>query len=64
MKPHLMPRVIVTTGMPERYITGLDETLVCAIVRKPVEIGTLTRLLRACCESAPFEGGGEFPHYR
>jgi CheY-like chemotaxis protein len=64
MKPHLMPRVIVSTGMPERYITELDETLVCAIVRKPVEIGTLTRLLRACCESSPFEGGGEFPHYR
>jgi len=62
MKPHLMPRVIVNTGMPERYMTELDETLVCAIIRKPVEIATLTRLLRECCESSPFEPGGEFPH--
>jgi CheY-like chemotaxis protein len=48
MKPHLLPRVIISTGMPERYIARLDQTLVCAIVSKPVDIATLQRLLREC----------------
>lgn len=50
MKPHMLPRVIVSTGMPERYIKRLDQTLVCAIVPKPVDFATLQRLLRECCD--------------
>jgi CheY-like chemotaxis protein len=61
MKPHLLPRVIVSTGMPERYIARLDQTLVCAIVRKPIDVATLRGLLRGCCDNPPFEAGGESP---
>ena len=63
MKPYLLPRVIVATGMPERYISELDETLVCAIVPKPVDLATLKRLLHVCSDCAPFEAGGEFPQH-
>jgi CheY-like chemotaxis protein len=63
MKPYLVPRVIVATGMPVRYITELDGTLVCAIVQKPVDLPTLRRLLRECGDTPPFEAGGEFPQH-
>lgn len=61
IKPHLLPRVIISTGMPERYIARLDQTLVCAIVRKPIDVATLQRLLRGCCDIPAFEAGGESP---
>lgn len=62
IKPHLMPRVIVSTGMPERYLGELDDTLICAVIQKPVESRTLGRLLRECCDRPPSEAGGEYPH--
>ncbi len=47
-KPALLRKVIVTTGIPEKYARAVDPESVAGIIRKPVDAGTLERLLTAC----------------
>lgn len=60
-KPYLLPRVIVATGMPEKYARGTDLGAVCGLLRKPIEVPELDRLLARCASNIAFEGGGEVP---
>jgi len=59
-KPHLLSRVIVTSGIPEKYAHGLERLPVCGVLRKPIELEELDRLLGAS-GVAVFEAGGEAP---
>jgi DNA-binding NtrC family response regulator len=62
-KPGLLKRVIITSGMPARYLEAIDRSAVGGILEKPLEIPRLERLLDACMrpEFEAFEGGGETP---
>jgi DNA-binding response OmpR family regulator len=62
-KPGLLRRVIITTGMPGKYLEAIDRTAVGGILEKPLQVGRLETLLDACMqpEFEAFEGGGEFP---
>jgi CheY-like chemotaxis protein len=62
-RPGLLRRVIITTGMPEKYLEAIDRTAVGGILEKPLQLGRLETLLDACMQSEfeAFEGGGEFP---
>lgn len=60
-KPDLLDRVVVTTGMPAKYLDELDRKRICGVVRKPVNIRELQRLLNRCNGVVPFEAGGESP---
>lgn len=62
-RPGLLRRVIVTTGMPGKYLESIDLTSVAGILRKPLDVRALEQLLAACakCGDAAFEGGGELP---
>jgi CheY-like chemotaxis protein len=60
-KPYLVRRVIVTTGIPERYGGGFDLNGVCGLLRKPIDVSELKRLLDRCTLVGTFEPGGEYP---
>jgi DNA-binding response OmpR family regulator len=61
-KPSMLPRVIVTTGMPEKYIGALDRHAIGGFIRKPIEVNVLEPLLRRVADRwQPPEGGGEMP---
>jgi CheY-like chemotaxis protein len=61
-KPYLLQRVIVTTGIPEKYAAGFDPTEVCGVIPKPIDIDELDACLRKLrTPESVFEGGGEYP---
>ena len=62
-KPGLLRRVIVTTGIPDKYVQLLDRTAIGGIVQKPLDVGKLEQLLIDCASDGmvPFEAGGELP---
>lgn len=59
--PHLLRRVVVMTGMPEKYLEEVDRARIRGIVRKPLDIQELQRLMDRCTATVPYEGGGESP---
>ena len=60
--PGLLKRVIVATGMPEKYIEALDRTAIGGFIRKPLDVSLLQTLLRHVAKRViPFEGGCEYP---
>jgi CheY-like chemotaxis protein len=60
-KPHLLRRVVVTTGMPAKYLDHLDRERICGVVQKPIDLEELQRVLELCAQHGSFEGGGEPP---
>jgi len=44
---NLLSRVVITTGMPEKYLQLVPDHEVCGILRKPVDVTELQRLLPA-----------------
>jgi two-component system cell cycle response regulator CtrA len=44
-RPHLLKRVIATTGMPEMYARGFDPGSIAGLLRKPIDIVELGHLL-------------------
>jgi DNA-binding NtrC family response regulator len=60
-RPELLRRVIVITGVPERYASSIDRSPICAVLEKPVDVQQLSAALQRCIESkvADFEPGGE-----
>jgi CheY-like chemotaxis protein len=64
-KPELLRRVVVTTGMPAKYLNAIDDAIdrsrICGVVQKPVDFGQLRHLLHRCAEVTLFEAGGESP---
>jgi two-component system cell cycle response regulator CpdR len=62
-KPGLLRRVIVTTGMPGKYLGSIDGSTVAGILEKPLDVRKLDDILHAGQRGAPivFEAGGEFP---
>jgi CheY-like chemotaxis protein len=62
-KPGLLRRVIVTTGIPDKYVQALNHGAICGIIHKPLQIEPLDKLLRDCPLGNPavFEAGGESP---
>jgi len=59
--PHLLRRVVVMTGMPEKYLAEVDRARIRGIVRKPLDIRELQRLVDRCTGTVPCEGGGKSP---
>jgi CheY-like chemotaxis protein len=61
--PALMRHVIVTTGIPDKYVQIVDWSTVCGVMQKPLDAANLEQLLLHCVtrEEVPFEPGGEFP---
>lgn len=57
-RPHLLRRVIVTTGMPDRYASSIDRSRICALLHKPIDTRQLSAALQRC---VGFEPGGEHP---
>jgi len=60
-KPHLLHRVIVTTGIPEKYAVDLESTGICGVIRKPIAVRDLEGHLARCASLSVFEAGGESP---
>jgi CheY-like chemotaxis protein len=60
-KPELLRRVVVTTGMPAKYLDAFDREQICGVLQKPVDIGELRHLLNRCASVVPPEAGGESP---
>ena len=63
-RPGLLRRVIVTTGIPEKYVQALDRSAIGGIVQKPLDACRLEQLLRDCTQrgEVPFEPAGESPY--
>ena len=47
--PALMKRVIVVTGLPPRYLTGIDQRAIGGLLHKPVNVRELCELVAECC---------------
>jgi CheY-like chemotaxis protein len=62
-KPGLLRRVIVTTGMPGKYLQAIDRSAVAGILEKPLDVRKLEDLLHPAPRGTPivFEAGGEVP---
>jgi CheY-like chemotaxis protein len=61
-KSHLLPRVILTTGIPDRYIGNVDRGRICGVIAKPLDAGQLERLLDHCAARVDLPcAGGEVP---
>jgi hypothetical protein len=60
-RPDLLRRVIVTTGIPEKYVGSLDEAEICGMIRKPIELAEMQRLLERCIAPMALQGSGESP---
>jgi CheY-like chemotaxis protein len=62
-RPRLLSRIIVTTGMPDKYTTSIDVYRICGILRKPIDARELSALIDGCVSRQwpSFEGGGETP---
>jgi CheY-like chemotaxis protein len=56
----LLRRVIVTTGIPARYVDHLDQSKIGGVIHKPMDIARLEHLLSRCAGGKDFEPGGEF----
>ena len=56
-------KVIVITGMPDKYLERLQGNALGGILRKPFDVQRLGRLLTQCVDDAGglFEPGGEMP---
>jgi DNA-binding NtrC family response regulator len=63
-KPGLLRRVIVTTGIPEKYVQILDQSTIRCVLQKPLDVRRLEHLLLDCIkrEEVPFQAGGEAPY--
>jgi CheY-like chemotaxis protein len=58
-RPHLLKRVIATTGIPEMYAQGFDPGAIAGLLRKPIDIVELGHLLsrsRAAAAAPPTTG--------
>lgn len=62
-RPDLMRRVIVATGMPEKYVTTIYKHQICGMLQKPIDPAALSMLLERCVShgTASFEPAGESP---
>jgi CheY-like chemotaxis protein len=62
-KSHLLSRVILTTGIPDRYIDNLDRSRICGVIEKPLDAEQLEGLLNHCAARVhlPCAGAGEVP---
>jgi CheY-like chemotaxis protein len=62
-KSHLLNRVILTTGIPNRHIGNLDRGRICGVIEKPLDAAQLERLLDHCAGRVhlPSAGAGEVP---
>lgn len=62
-KSHLLSRVILMTGIPDRYIDNLDRGRICGVIEKPLDVGQLGRLLSHCAARVhlPCTSAGEMP---
>jgi CheY-like chemotaxis protein len=62
-RSHLLARVILTTGIPDRYLDNLDRGRICGVIEKPLDAGQLERLLDHCAARVhlPSAGAGEVP---
>lgn len=49
-RPELLQRVIVITGVPERYASSIDRSRIRAVLQKPVEVQQLSAALQRCIE--------------
>jgi len=47
-KPALLQRMIITTGLPEKYTEEIDRKPICGVVQKPVQTSRLSALLQRC----------------
>lgn len=63
VSPALLGRVIVTTGVPDKYVREVDRSEIGGVLRKPVDIALLKSLLGDHGVGRPFlaEPGGEAP---
>jgi CheY-like chemotaxis protein len=61
--PGLLRRVIVTTGIADKYLQIVDQSTIGGILRKPLDARKLEQLVLDCIrpEQVPFEPGGECP---
>ena len=48
--PGVLSHLIVTTGMPERYVGDFDASQICAVMQKPIDAGALSLHLARCVE--------------
>jgi CheY-like chemotaxis protein len=60
-RPELLRRVLITTGMPGRYLSALDQERLCGVVQKPVDVHVLQRMLGRCGSIVTPEPAGECP---
>ncbi len=59
-QPELLHRIVVTTGMPARYLSELDQDNLRGVMQKPLDLGLLQHLLGRSDGNAP-EPAGECP---
>jgi len=57
-RPELLKRIIVVTGMPDRYLDGIDREQVCGVLHKPVDAAELVALVAKCCRMGPAQAAG------
>ncbi|HWS72102.1 MAG TPA: response regulator [Thermoanaerobaculia bacterium] len=62
-RPELLRRVIVMTGMPDKYLDEIRSRRICGVLQKPLTVGKLQRLLDRCGGVIPFESGGELASF-
>lgn len=61
-KPAMLQKVIITTGMPEKYIETLDRKAIGGFIRKPLDIAELEEMLARVVNTwQPPEAAGEVP---
>jgi CheY-like chemotaxis protein len=60
-RPDLVRRVVVTSGMPPKYLDDVAQQAVCGVLQKPIDIPALQRILDRCHKRGMAEGGGEYP---
>jgi two-component system OmpR family response regulator len=51
-KSSALRRLIVTTGMPEKYVGHIDQNQICAVMQKPIDAAELSRMLDRCVQEA------------
>jgi DNA-binding response OmpR family regulator len=57
-KPELLKRIIVVTGMPDRYLAAIDRQQICGILHKPIDVGELAALVAKCCQIGETRAAG------
>jgi DNA-binding response OmpR family regulator len=48
VRPELLARTILITGLPDRYLGGIERTLVCAVLEKPIDPTRVRLALEKC----------------